>query len=613
MDDPVEHSFPPQGAYAAKRCPLRVQYDAFPPQGAERVPPSDSAQLRMDDGNRFEAEIFGELVDAVAGTIHLRSHGEALEAETVEAMAAGAPLILGGRLPTDHQQHRVGKPDVLVLAEQRPDDRWAYHPIDVKHHKAAEASAAEEVSTGPGCSVLEEPGYGAASFKPGLSPKRSREDLLQLAHYHRMLEVIGHDSADSAGGIIGKERVVAWHRLDEPVLQHTWRLGQDEKQSPLERYDHEFAFRIDVLKAAAAGAPIVEPVAISECGSCPWVGDCWPKIEAADSTSLLPGYGYKQWHALRRRGITSRTQLAALDERTAFLLGEVPKLPDLVAAADAAAANTSLPVGELASCRSAAKAALLASHGVQTVGDLLLLDRQVLALVDAPKLSLLDAIRGARVVTGDGRPVLRWGIESPDVPGADVEIDIDMENSIDGTHYLWGALLDDQYHRFASWDPPTPAVEADVFMQFWSWLQGERSKAQRAGRSFMAYCWSQNAEAGALREGAAAAELAGHHGLVGEVDTFLAGPDLVDLLEVFRAQVITGQGNSLKTVAPLAGFAWRDEDPGGETSMLWHRQAVGAEQAAERAAARQRLLDYNEDDVRATAAVRTWMRLGAIA
>jgi predicted RecB family nuclease len=98
----------------------------------------------------------------------------------------------------------------------------------------------------------------------------------------------------------------------------------------------------------------------------------------------------------------------------------------------------------------------------------------------------------------------------------------------------------------------------------------------------------------------------------GDVDAFLEGEELVDLLVWFRDQVVTGRGNGLKKVAPLAGFDWRDEDPGGEASMLWHQAATGPVDSDERQTARSRLLTYNEDDVRATAAIRDWMRSGAI-
>jgi predicted RecB family nuclease len=66
----------------------------------------------------------------------------------------------------------------------------------------------------------------------------------------------------------------------------------------------------------------------------------------------------------------------------------------------------------------------------------------------------------------------------------------------------------------------------------------------------------------------------------------------------------------LKAVAPVAGFAWRDPEPGGENSMAWYRAAVsGSGEAATDDARihRQRILDYNEDDVRATYVLRQWM------
>ncbi|MEZ5179139.1 MAG: ribonuclease H-like domain-containing protein [Acidimicrobiales bacterium] len=91
------------------------------------------------------------------------------------------------------------------------------------------------------------------------------------------------------------------------------------------------------------------------------------------------------------------------------------------------------------------------------------------------------------------------------------------------------------------------------------------------------------------------------------MEALLDGPEWVDLFEVFTRQLVTGTGAGLKVVATLAGFAWRDDDPSGEASMAWHAEAVGGSgRSAE--AARTRLLAYNEDDVRATAAVRSWIR-----
>ena len=63
----------------------------------------------------------------------------------------------------------------------------------------------------------------------------------------------------------------------------------------------------------------------------------------------------------------------------------------------------------------------------------------------------------------------------------------------------------------------------------------------------------------------------------------------------------------LKAMAKLAGFAWRGEDGGGALAMVRYAEAVGDPDAEVRAAARRWILEYNEDDVRATAALREWL------
>jgi predicted RecB family nuclease len=63
-------------------------------------------------------------------------------------------------------------------------------------------------------------------------------------------------------------------------------------------------------------------------------------------------------------------------------------------------------------------------------------------------------------------------------------------------------------------------------------------------------------------------------------------------------------GLSIKKVAPALGFEWRDDDPGGLQSQGWLVDARSAEDESVRLAARKRLLEYNEDDVAATAAIR---------
>jgi len=62
----------------------------------------------------------------------------------------------------------------------------------------------------------------------------------------------------------------------------------------------------------------------------------------------------------------------------------------------------------------------------------------------------------------------------------------------------------------------------------------------------------------------------------------------------------------LKQLAASAGFQWRDVNPSGEASMLWYEVATRADNS-EAATSRQRILDYNEDDCRATKSLRDWL------
>jgi predicted RecB family nuclease len=88
-------------------------------------------------------------------------------------------------------------------------------------------------------------------------------------------------------------------------------------------------------------------------------------------------------------------------------------------------------------------------------------------------------------------------------------------------------------------------------------------------------------------------------------DGTAAAPDgWVDLHPPTKACLDSRAGFGLKVVATeAAGFHWRDESPGGLNSQDWLDQARAGDVDAW-----QRILDYNEDDVRATLAVRRFLR-----
>ncbi|MPN13288.1 hypothetical protein SDC9_160609 [bioreactor metagenome] len=85
----------------------------------------------------------------------------------------------------------------------------------------------------------------------------------------------------------------------------------------------------------------------------------------------------------------------------------------------------------------------------------------------------------------------------------------------------------------------------------------------------------------------------------------------VDLFTVIRKHFFGAHGLGLKTVAHAgAGFSWRDDSPGGLNSQSWFAEAAHGPDPRTRDDARQRVLDYNEDDVRATYQKLTGVELG---
>jgi predicted RecB family nuclease len=201
------------------------------------------------------------------------------------------------------------------------------------------------------------------------------------------------------------------------------------------------------------------------------------------------------------------------------------------------------------------------------------------------------------------------------VPIGDIEVDIDMENVQDGV-YLWGAVVTDRtgrgqvptgYQAFVTWEPLGPAEEAALFAQFWNWLGQLRSSAAESGRQLRAYCHNAAAENGRMRREAATL------GLSGEVESFIASEQWVDLMKVFESQLVTGSSIGLKKAAPLSGFTWEVDDPGGDVSMLYYETAVDASDQTTAEAARRWLLTYNRNDCEATAALRHWLGTAASA
>ena len=601
---------PLQGGYVAKQCPVRAQNDAVRP--AEPLPPDPFTERLFASGNAFEADVVAQLLRLNPGAMWVDADDAAArEIATASAMAAGLSPILNGRLPADNVGRRVGRPDLLVLA---PDG--GYRAVDIKWHQSLEPATGTASELPGTCGTLEELPQELAVVDADYAARKSQSDLLQLAHYQRMLEAAGIAAKGRRfGGIIGTERRVVWYDLDIPIWRTPSATGATKLRTTMERYDIEFDFRLDIVAVAEQHRidPGVEllvvPVRCGECPGCPWNGYCGPQLAAGSGdVSLLPGVGWSQWKIHRDHGITQRAELAALDWQTASLVATGVDIKGLRALA------TSLPVAmsvlDMGSMwKPARNLDLLDAAGLGTVGDLLRLDAAT-AEYSGSYLPLHEQIDLARAVLGPASVYKRRGVDGLAVPRADVEVDVDMECSEVGV-YLWGCLLTDrtnsgttnsEYRAFVTWDVLTPEAESANSLEFWKWFAGVRLTAQEQGLTFRAYCYSASAENQYLRRLGLSADLEV------EIAAFIASDEWVDVLREWDRQLITGLGSGLKAVAPLVGHGWDVEDAGGAASMVWYDAAEAGNESA-----RRWLLDYNRGDVEATRAIREWMGSAQVA
>jgi predicted RecB family nuclease len=547
--------------YSAKQCARRVhnEFDPTIEKVEWEVPPE--LQMRFDAGIAFEAEVFARLKEALpAGSWVDVSDVFGKQAQidaTLAAMDAGVEVILGGWLPDDVEHGRTGKPDLLLRVGS------GYVPGDVKAHQVTDARVRGvlrySLPSAPG-EVLE---------LPGRSPKVSMriDDHLQLAHYWRMLDAAGRLPAgiEPSGFIIGTDELdgvddlaLVWLDLAAPRFETFSRSSEKgkAKRSAMERYDHEFGFRVKVADVALqqdgtdAPEPLVQPVFTDECDACPWMDFCLD-LAGHDAASAHIGLGrlsIREWLALNTLGVSTLEQLAELDASDAAF--QAAYLPEVTHARD--------------------------PHG-----------------------RLTTAIRRARMRV-DGVALERETSGPIDVPHGDVEIDFDIEWDTDDRVYLWGSFIRrpgeaPEYVPFVSWDELDDASEHALAAEFADWLRNEVTSAQAAGRSVRVFHYSDP-------EPKYLGKVLGEEAVADLVEHF------VDLLDLVRANFFGAQGLGIKKVAPEFGFHWRDEDPGGLQSQLWLMEARGSDDPGAREAAQTRILEYNEDDVRATDAVRAGMR-----
>jgi len=297
------------------------------------------------------------------------------------------------------------------------------------------------------------------------------------------------------------------------------------------------------INGILGGQITTRPGAKSDCDLCPWSRLCWAELEAKSDLTTVAGLGEAFRGRIEPLGILNVEGLS-----------------------DAAPSDL---------------------IGVKRVG-------QVLAVAWP---------RQARAqVSGAPELLSPWG-----PPSVDFEVSYDIEDfTPESFLYLHGLLVrkpntlrfGDPSFSDSDWGEFRPVIASpgendhDVWRKFLE--EVDRLEAQG---EYSVFVFSHHERTNLKRR----AELyGGSQGLERFLERF------VDIYDVAKKHVVfPTRRYGLKALATFVGFEWRDEDPGGAQSMAWWAEYL--EDPVANAHQLERVLEYNEDDVRASFAVRDWI------
>jgi predicted RecB family nuclease len=548
--------------------------DSFP--GLKPDEPNDVVEEFKKQGFVHEERVLKALATSVSGLLVIDQslHSSDIQRETARALLNPDVFVIAGgyiseiaeqELATSHGKsfkpiNRASRPDLIVRMGQRSDGSAAWAPVDIKSHKAITTNQSNTVFVSDFAKL-------APNTENDQKGRLNKEDLHQLAHYTRHFQALGLDCDDLWVGIIGREiGECVWARIGDVVE------GQGKKTTSfLSTHDQNFAKALEIIEMSqlenvdSGKKSGIIPVLSSGkmgCTACMYKSTCLDEMKSYDN-----GNGH------------------------VTLLARVT--PDIAA--------DNFPE-------------------IQSIRDL-----------------LYSEPRNDHMITGQIRArVWRTGIpenlnpsEKVEIPEADIEIDIDLENSMEALReaeideplgvdrlYLYGFGIHD---RTVSVDWRTAKIETyfdytnteegeySVLSQMWNRLQSEITKAENAGKTIKIFhysphefsWWKKFAKRYSDKPGVPTEN---------ELESFKT-KYLVDLLPIARKISFPLMSYSIKDLAPLAGFEWEVDKAGGANSLLKFRTAT--DQSAGPVARDEAIawLDsYNRDDVRATFAVRSYIR-----
>jgi len=541
-------------------CVHKVALTRGAPFDFDRSPSSPEMEKRRRDAESLRNSVLNEIAANTPGTVEARSVDE-----TEALMLSGAEVILRPRLRDDIVGKRRANVNILVRVG-RENEKYIYAPVLVKNNEIIETAVTRRILEG---SLLKlQP--SEATFTNGVGPRSNQtvqRNGIVLAHATRVLQSLGHGDASARVGMIDRNHRLWWFELN----------ASDYARFNLSTYEEFYQQRLNVLNGhekwlAGEGEFPTKPFWHRECLDCEFASHCEPALQKIDDVSLTRFSKVEEQLALHELGIDTRAQLARLDPKRARQAKNKVLNP-----------TEQYPIEDYL------------AKSVEKLDDLIYRARahvrgSYLRIVDADKMSC---------------------------PTADVEVDIDMESYDDAT-YLWGASvtlnahvegIEPGYRAFVEWGELTGEAEAKIFQEFWQWLSDLREKCAAQSLTIAGYCFWAQAEDGAMNR-AVENPLPGGPTPV-DLQSFRSQSPAqwIDMHDIAKQQIQTEGPLGLKQLAVAAGFHWRDENPSGEASMLWYE--VARNENSQSNASRQRLLEYNEDDCRATKALRDWLNDGA--
>jgi len=183
-------------------------------------------------------------------------------------------------------------------------------------------------------------------------------------------------------------------------------------------------------------------------------------------------------------------------------------------------------------------------------------------------------------------------LSTPDIPDAKTKIYFDIEGDpLLGIQYLFGLLIvkPGQESIFKYFIAEKPENEVDMWSEFIEWLKAENLM------DFKVYHYHHY-------EKTYLNKLKDLYGSNEQLDNFIV--NLIDLSPLcLKSFIFPTYFYSIKDIAKHLNFTWQHEKAGGGQSILWYERWL---ETGDRKVL-QDIINYNEDDVRATEFLHNWM------